>query len=71
MLYFKWFITFSVVQLISMQHFPRTIAKTCLRTNTTEMKVVDVEETKIFKCRVHSAKRKNEPSVYEKYMSLR
>ncbi|KAI5439832.1 hypothetical protein KIW84_025265 [Lathyrus oleraceus] len=67
---FKGFITFSAGQLISMQHFPRTIAKTCLRLNQTENKVIDVEETKIFKCRVHTAKRKNESSAYEKCMSL-
>lgn len=53
-----------------MQHFPITIAKTYLRTNQTKIKVVDIEETKIFKCRVHTTKRKNEPSAYEKYMSL-
>lgn len=53
-----------------MQHFPRTIAKTSLRTNQTEIKVVDVEETKILKCRVNTVKRKNEPSTYENYMSL-
>ncbi|KAI5402673.1 hypothetical protein KIW84_050320 [Lathyrus oleraceus] len=55
---------------INVMHFPRTIAKTCLRTNQIEIKVVDVDENKIFKCRVHTSKSKNEPSTYEKYMSL-
>ncbi|KAI5434726.1 hypothetical protein KIW84_021520 [Lathyrus oleraceus] len=52
-------------------HFPRVIAKKCLRQNLKEINLVDVEVDKTFKYAVHTATWKNIPNIYDKYMAQR
>jgi len=53
-----------------MQHFPKEIAKRCLRRFQDEINLLDVRTKNIVTCQVHKANRKGIPQPYEKYMAL-
>ncbi|XP_058780242.1 uncharacterized protein LOC131653913 [Vicia villosa] len=50
----------------NVMHFPKEIAKKCLRVYQDEIKVVDAATRKVFNCSLHKARRKGVPSTYER-----
>ncbi|KAI5403604.1 hypothetical protein KIW84_050964 [Lathyrus oleraceus] len=57
------------LEIAASNHFPRMISKKYLQRNQKEIKLVDVEAGKTFKCVVYTVTRKNKSNVYEKYMA--
>ncbi|XP_058773352.1 uncharacterized protein LOC131647484 [Vicia villosa] len=53
----------------NVQHFPREVAKECLRKNQKEITIRDVDLHVEFKCTIKTTKRMGVPSPSEKYMT--
>lgn len=52
------------------QHFPREIAKYCLRRNQRSIQIVDVDKHELFNCKINTARRKKKLNKYEKYIAV-